>query len=245
MLQTVNKVLHKLGFSLVRDIGPYGHLFSLEDLQDRGFLPASVLDVGAAQGMWTEKCLQVYPQASYFLIDPLEENRPRLLALQAERNNVQFLMTAAGPARGTAQLRVQDDLDGSSFLEDADPRFSGRLRQVPVVCIDDLLAENRLGLPQLIKIDVQGFELQVLEGAKRALGVSEVIIMEVSLFSLVKGAPLFHEVSAFMHAHGYVLYDIAMVIRRPLDQALAQIDGVFVLQESRLRQSHLWYPQGH
>jgi hypothetical protein len=65
-------------------------------------------------------------------------------------------------------------------------------------------------------------------------------VIETSLIATLRGSPEFAEVVCFMNRNGYVLFEIIDILRRPLDHALAQIDAVFVKQDSELRRDHRW-----
>jgi FkbM family methyltransferase len=58
----------------------------------------------------------------------------------------------------------------------------GKQREIEISSIDDLLSESVIHNPELIKIDIQGYELEALKGAERTFGHTEVFILEVSLF---------------------------------------------------------------
>jgi len=87
---------------------------------------------------------------------------------------------------------------------------------------------------------VQGGELDVLDGAPKLLKKAEFVFLETSLFETYRGAPLLHDVVAFMNQSGFVLYDIADLLHRPLDNALIQADLAFVPASSPLRQNHAY-----
>ena len=78
----------------------------------------------------------------------------------------------------------------------------------------------------------------MLAGAPATLQRTEMVIAEVSLFRFFAGGPLLHDVVAFMRCNGFVIYDIAGHLRRPLDGALAQLDLVFVREDGPFRQHH-------
>ena len=79
----------------------------------------------------------------------------------------QFVMTAVGPYTGETKIHVLDDLVGSSILQDQDPRYAGIERIVPIITVDDLIYETNFNIPELVKMDVQGYELEVLNGASK------------------------------------------------------------------------------
>ena len=241
----INRILGKFNLQLERvdTLKSQGRLGTLLDLRNRGFGPKQVLDIGASNGCWTRECRMIYPSATYFMVDPLEENRYALEKLSEQSDGkVNFIIAAAGSSAGSMMLNVQEDLVGSSFLKDADPRFKGTPREVQVISVDDLVHDNKIKKPDLLKLDVQGFELNVLEGSLTIFGHTEVIILETSFFEFCEGIELFYEVIDYMNSKEYIFYDILTIMRRPYDGALAQIDAVFVKKDSNLRASNLWYP---
>lgn len=88
---------------------------------------------------------------------------------------------------------------------------------------------------------MQGFELEVLKGAESLFGKAEVFIIETSFFpSGISSRPIFSEIVKYMEERGYVIYDFAGFLRRPLDGALAQADPVFVKRDGLFRQRLGW-----
>lgn len=85
---------------------------------------------------------------------------------------------------------------------------------------------------------MQGAELDVLNGCQQALSETEVVVLEVSMFQFMEGAPEFHDVIFYMKERGFVAYDIILEWNRPLDNALGQIDVVFVKEKSQFRRDH-------
>jgi hypothetical protein len=121
---------------------------------------------------------------------------------------------------------------GSTLLPvapDGSPRWS-----VPVVTLDAL--SQKYGVPGIVKIDIEGFELEALAGAESLFGTTELFIIEVALLRFGE-RPILHEVVAFMEAHGYLVYDFGDAIRRPFDGALSLIDVCFAKSNGQLRRS--------
>ena len=146
----------------------------------------------------------------------------------------QYVLAAAGAASGTATFHVHTALDGSSLLNEVEGTVvDGVSREVPVVTIDRVCAEKSLKGPYLMKLDLQGAELQVLAGAQRTLSDTDAILLEVSLFGFLIGGPQFYDIVARMKELGFVAYDMCGTLYRPLDNALAQVDLVFVREQGR------------
>jgi FkbM family methyltransferase len=80
-------------------------------------------------------------------------------------------------------INVHPNLTGSSILHEAEgPEADGEMRRVPMCRLDDLIENYNLQGELLLKLDVQGAELEVLEGAARLLPLSDVLILEVAMF---------------------------------------------------------------
>lgn len=211
----------------------------LAHLARLGFAPRTIIDAGVANA--TPELYDNFPNAALLLIEPLAEFEPFLRKICASRANAQYVLAAAGQAPGTADFHVHADKFGSSLLREVEgPAMDGTPRTVAVVALDPLLAEKNLPGPYLIKLDVEGVELQVLSGATETLRHTEVVVLEVSLFAARFGCPLLHDVVQFMKQSGFVAYDFLPLNYRPLDGALAQADMIFVKEDGQFRRSNAY-----
>ncbi len=82
--------------------------------------------------------------------------------------------------------------------------------------------------------------MEALKGASKIYGVTEVIIVEVSLFKYYNKTPTLKEIVCFMDEKGYDVYDFAGFLRRPFDGALGQIDICFANRNGFLKSSNKW-----
>jgi FkbM family methyltransferase len=211
---------------------------ALRQLSGLGLRPQTVIDAGVAYQ--TSELYEEFPESNILLIEPVAEFEPFLREICTAYKG-QYVLAAAGAAPGSALLNVHADQVESSFLREIEgPAVDGTPRQVPVVTIDQMCAEKSLKGPYLIKVDVQGAELQVLAGAQGTLDETEAVLLEIALFGTMIGGPQLYDVVARMKEFGFVVYDIYGFNYRPLDQALAQIDMVFVREDGRFRESHVF-----
>jgi FkbM family methyltransferase len=211
---------------------------ALQQLKGLGLRPEAVIDVGAASE--TIGLYDLFSESRILLIEPLAEFEPQLKRI-CGRHGAQYVLAAAGAARGMATLNVHPDGVGSSLLKEVEgPSVDGTPREVPVVTLDEICAEKNFWGPYLIKVDVQGAELQVLAGAQRTLLETEAVILEVTLFGTMIGGPQLHDVVTKMKEYGFVVYDAFGFHYRPLDDALCQLDVVFVRENGRFRESHAY-----
>ena len=213
----------------------------LEQLRALGFAPATVFDVGAAYGDFARQCQGVYADARYVLVEPLAEYGSSLEATAQSLPRAELVSAAAAASEGSITFNVHGDLVGSSiYLEHEDSAVNGVPRTVPAVTLDGLCSARGLLPPFLIKVDVQGAELDVLAGATETLRKTECVVLEVSFFEFFRNGPLFHDVIAFMRERGFVAYDIFGFQYRPLDGALSQVDVAFVRETGEFRKHHFY-----
>ena len=255
MKQLVQKLLGKFGYALRRtstlrggnpgsSTRPIGacDLF-LEDICARGFIPRGIIDVGANRGNWTRMALSVFPKTPVLMIEPQDEMEVFLSELTKTRPNCHFVKAGAGREPGELVQTIGEDPEGSSFLPpvNADLLRAGKQRKTPIITLDDLLADTYPQfVPDLVKLDVQGFEFEVLAGGKSLFGRTEVFILETSLFRFMPDCSLTREVIPFMFARGYELYDIPGFCRRTFDGALGAVDLAFVKSDGSFRRVTDW-----
>lgn len=236
-----NEYINEVG-SDKRPVGRMDYL--LEDLKKRGLECNSILDIGANRTSWSRMAKNVFPTANFCLIEPQVEMKSHLELFCQQFANSCYFLVGAGAKKDILTLTIWDDLYGSSFLPKKDENLilQNKQREVEIITIDSLIESKQIKLPELIKLDIQGFELEALKGATTTFGKTEIYIMEVSLFSFsdVPGMPIFSDVINFMLERGYVLYDFAGFLRRPLDGALGQCDICFVKEDGFLRKSNDW-----
>jgi FkbM family methyltransferase len=217
-------------------------LDTLEQSRAVGFVPSAVIDVGAAYGSFTGLCQTVFPQARYLLIEPLEEYRPLLEQAKRSSASVDYRLAAAAAHDGDVAINVHPDLVGSSLYREVESGtgVNGVMRTVRSMTVDRLLEETGLSGPFLLKVDVQGAELEVLAGADRALSESELVVLEVSFFKFFEDGPDCADVIAYMKTRGFVPYDVVARQYRPLDSALSQADIAFVREGGIFRRHHAY-----
>jgi hypothetical protein len=109
-----------------------------------------------------------------------------------------------------------------------------------MITVDELWTTQRLCAPGLLKIDVQGGELEVIKGALESMRYFEAVILEATFFDYFIGGSQFTETIGLMNAQGFVLYDIVDYLYRPIDNALSQVDLVFVRKEGMFRIHHVY-----
>lgn len=212
--------------------------WSLENLKRCGFHPASVIDVGAFIGEWTERTRRIWPGAKYLMIEPQPNKQERLRGMCDESVSLEAVLLGAAPSQAVPFF--MDDRGGSSVLEQILDKIP-LTTPLPMTTLDNVVARHKLGGPILLKADVQGFELEVLRGARETLREVEAVLLEVSTLPYNVGGPLFADVIAFMAERRFLVYDLCSFFRRQSDDALFQVDVLFVREDSALRSEKAFF----
>jgi FkbM family methyltransferase len=209
----------------------------IEHVIDLGFKPQTVIDVGVGNG--TPELYGVFPGATHLLVEPLQEFEDGIKEI-CKRYQATYEIAAAGATPGKTTINVYpSDMQGSSIYGEAKGEHpDGSARTVPVVTLDQLCAQKGLAGPYLVKVDAQGAELDVLNGASKTLADTELVLLEVSFFEFFVNGPQFYDVVHYMKERGFVAYDIVDGHNRPLDGALAQVDIAFVKENGMFRKNH-------
>jgi len=196
-----------------------------------------VIDVGA--GVGTFELYETFPRARHILIEPLEENRAYLDRIVGSLDNAEYIIAAATEREGTVTINVHGDFYGSSLYSESEgPSVDGIPRLVPAITLDKVCKERELQGPYLIKVDVQGAELDVLAGADQVLKDTEYIVLEVCLMGFFVGGPQVYDVITYMKDRGFVVYDILDYSYRPLDEAMSHVDMAFIKESGQFRKDH-------
>jgi len=227
----------------LRPLEPYFPTFArapswgpaLHVLQQHGFWPETVFDIGVGFGTWG--LYRAFPSALYHLIEPTRESLPYMERL-SRRLRCLIHPVALGDHEGEATLEIRADIQGSTLLEEVGPRDVLRFDRVPLRRFDSLI--RAFERPALCKIDVQGAELMVLQGMTGRIAEIDAFIVETSTIATVRGGAEVEAVVRFMHDHGFALADIIGLKRRPLDDATAQLDLMFVPEGAPLRADRRW-----
>jgi FkbM family methyltransferase len=207
---------------------------SIENLA-RSFTPAGIVDIGAHKGHWSTRAAKIFPGVPIFMVEAQGN-----LEGDLRRSGFPYALCLLG-AKNQEAVAFKVDPEwptGGSVLEEV-TSFQRQTISMPMRRLDDL--ETGLKGPLFLKLDVQGYELEVLRGAQSTLAQTDVIVAEVALLNYNVGAPLMAEVVAFMAERGFEPYDIGDVMRRFEDRAMFQCDMIFVRHDSALRAKRKFY----
>lgn len=171
-----------------------------------------VVDVGANCGQFALISRMCFPGARIDSFEPLAEPADQFKKVFADDANTYLHRCAIGSEKATMTIHVSKRDDSSSLLP-IGPNQSElfphtgecEIRETPVLPLHEVLEVDGLSSPALLKIDVQGFELEVLKGCHPMLDYFSWIYVECSFIELYEGQVLANEVIDYLHMHGFKL----------------------------------------
>jgi FkbM family methyltransferase len=204
---------------------------TLQTLQAGGYRPAVVFDIGASNGVWSDTIALTCPDAEYHLFEPLadavdfyaQDLRERLV----RRPNFHLHVVALSDHSGTAEMFATHDGFGSSMLDRGEIPEVKRRISIALHTLDEFVAVKSLPRPQIMKLDVQGAERLILNGAHQTLLTTDLLFLETWL---TRGygpeTPLLTEMIDFLTTAGFTLVDLGEQFRDER-QRVYSVDAVF------------------
>lgn len=196
----------------------------------------TVLDIGANTGQFAQLVHAVLPQARIYSFEPLPDCYAALAARTSGWPNAHSRNVALGRADGTITLLRNPYPDSSSIRQMNDhhrlqfPFTAGP--QVPVEvtvrALDSLAGELDLTPRVFVKMDVQGYEDEVILGGREVLSRVWAVMLEVSFVPLYEGAPPFHRIYELLQELGFEFRGCVAQLVGPIDGEILQGDGLFV-----------------
>jgi FkbM family methyltransferase len=195
----------------------------------------TVIDVGAGDGGFARRSLCSFPEAHFYCFEPLDDQFAGLEARFGSNPRFTLVKTALSNAGGNARFFHNDYAGSSSLLTMAQEHvtaypFTAQIKEETVDCttLDSFFRNRPLETRVFLKLDVQGGELLVLQGAAETLRRTDAVYMEVSFRELYVGQPLVEEVIRFLSEAGFQLAGMENVSQSLVDGRFLQADAFFL-----------------
>lgn len=195
-----------------------------------------VLDVGANRGQFVLEIRSGGYTGHVVSFEPLSDAHNRLLQASTDDSAWEvYARCALGDHDGETEINIAGNSLSSSVLPmlvahrnaAPDSAYKGR-ETVPLHTIDAVAPRYLQNFrAPFLKIDTQGFEWQVLDGARASLPLFRGVLVELSLVPLYEGAHLWQEVMGRLEGEGFALWAFEPVFSDPNDGRTLQVDGVF------------------
>ena len=228
-------MLHRVGFELRR--------FSVEQSENARFISMLrtynvnlIFDIGANAGQFGVLLREIGFDGKIISFEPLSDAREILLNISKNDPLWQIaLQTAIGEENGEIEIQIAENSYSSSVLDmldthvraAPDSKYIGK-EKVALRTLDsiapDYMDSNSIAF---IKIDTQGYETQVMNGAKKLMSHIVGLQVEISLVPLYKGQCLFDEMLKKLKNDGFELWSISTVFSDPNTAQVLQVDATF------------------
>ena len=196
-----------------------------------------LLDVGANQGQFAQLARQLGYEGEIVSFEPLDKHRATLRQAAEKDHRWRFFPCALGKTESELDLHVFRD-DTFSSLQPLNAlgrsRFHGLVEEthrerVQIHTLDNLWPELAGTAPRrvLLKIDTQGHDLSVLEGASAVLPHTHAVLTEAPLQPIYSGAPAFSEITTWLQSRGFAISGLFPISHRPEDLSLIEMDCCF------------------
>lgn len=201
----------------------------LEILKKFNFNPKVILDIGANIGEWNEVVQEIFPQAHIYSY----EANPKCCQVLKEKN-LHYTNTLLGNETKEVEFYVHNSDSfgsGASIYKEASQYFdASNIINLPMQRLDDIYPSTDHPHVDLMKIDVQGAELDVIKGARQVLQNTDFVILEASIMRYNAGSPLIGDIIETMKAEGFLVFDI--VENHYLNDCNIQADILFLNKNS-------------
>ena len=234
-------LLMRFGYELkISDAPLRGYSTFLTQCRQRGLQVNTVFDAGV--GMGTPWLYETFSDKKIVLFESLNRFAPVIEALRS-KYDLEAHATALGDEPGEADMEVPREFatsaslkkHGRALLEAIERQGVARTYETETIRISRLDDLNTYEAPYLLKIDVEGYELELLKGAKKTLEETGLIVVETSLIERYENGCTLLDVANFLDARGFVLYEIVEMGVRTHAAPVAFLDAAFVPKTSVLR----------
>ena len=175
----------------------------------------SIIDIGANRGQFALVARRHFPESRIFSFEPLKEPAEVFRSIFTYDQLTTLHELAIGPIETESIIHVSQADDASSLFPISDLQnelFPGtsekETRSITKKPLDAILSPLDIQAPAFLKIDVQGYEKQVLEGCNSLLPLFSFVYVECSFLELYKGQALAHQIIRWLDQRSFVLSGI-------------------------------------
>lgn len=197
----------------------------------------TILDVGANTGQFAMSIHQIFPDAMLYSFEPLVDCYEELVVNLDGIPKFKAFNLALGNITGKIEMYRNQYSASSSLLamkelhkESFPFTREEQVQKISIARLDDLADDLEIQMPILIKLDVQGFEDQVISGGINTISKADIIIIELSVEQLYEGQPLFDSIYRTLFDLGFQYKGNYDQLYSPNDGCVLQMDGIFVKQ---------------
>jgi len=174
-----------------------------------------------------------FPNSEVFAFEPIPSTFKLLEQKVSHNKKIILINKGLGSELREIPIHLSERITSSSFFEIekniSNDFFAKNLKDVgsAIVSLSTLDSEIPLGKNiNILKIDVQGFELEVLKGGVSTLSRTKIVLVEMQNHNLYLGAPKYYEIDQYLVALGFELYDMIPSLRQ--DKKIYEWDSIYI-----------------
>jgi len=200
----------------------------IRDMKRMHIRPKLIFDVGANAGKYSRLFANTWPDADLYAFEPTHTTFSKLKQNTHVFNNIMCYRMAFGDNKEEGTLHINDKSVQNSFI--FNPLGSDRSEIIEIETIDDFCVQNEIRTIDFLKIDTEGFDLKVLQGAGTLLGNDGIraILIEVGLTKNAKRFVHIEKILLFLHDFNFSLYGLYDHYISPESNLLRRADGLFI-----------------
>ena len=214
-----NKIFHgkKTLSSIAQENNEWGAMAKRKRFKDIRFLIQNtqpcIIDGGAHSGDMIHKFLSYFPHAHIFAFEPNPKFFTELSLKFSHHKNIKVYKQALGAQHKILHFNICRNEASSSFMKPSKWLYkyhSGKMDvietlEVEQIRLDNLFADTEI---DILKLDLQGYELEALKGCEKILNRIKLITTETEFVPLYENQPLFGEIDLFLRAKGFLLFNL-------------------------------------
>jgi FkbM family methyltransferase len=230
----INTFLKPFGIMLARRLGsePFNDIRILMS----SFNVQFIIDAGAYQGSFSIDMAKIFPSAAIFAFEPHPSSYELLLKASKNCPAVKSYNVALGSSCGRLNLHInasqltnslaKASADGlRNFKEFVSPRG---IEEVEVITLYAFMQKERVPFVDILKLDIQGYELEAIKGMQASLSDVKLIFLEIQFLQIYEGTPLFSEIETYLREHGFTFFQLYNLVRSPETGRLLYGDAIFI-----------------
>jgi len=189
-------------------------------LKSKGLNFNKVLDIGAYEGHWTIMFKQIFPTSHVLMIEANTEKEKILKPI----GDYKMALLGSSDHKNLEYYKCTNGIPTGNSIYQENTKFKFKPEKRTTTTLPTLLNSNE-GY-DLIKMDVQGSELDIIKGALPIVKNTDFLLLELQLAEYNKGAPRIEEVISFLKNINFAFIDIFDLIY--VNNCLVQIDSFFI-----------------
>lgn len=232
ILTLLKLINNRFGLDLLSQVNYFEKNYLINNLisilKSNNFRPKLIIDIGANHGTWVRLWKDAFPKSNFILIEPQNWLEPSFKDLLDSKTI--FLPVGAGKENGTFLFTINSERDDSStFSLSSDEAHSRGYKQIeiPIQTLNTIVQQNGNIIPDIVKIDAEGLDVEVLEGASNLFGKTEIFLVEASINSTFEANDI-TKVITYMDSKGYRTFDITDINRPFKNKVLWLVEIAFI-----------------